>query len=142
MEKIIFYVDGACRTNPGPGAYAVLRIFPSELIYTEFFAHTTNNRMELCAVIKAIELSNEYTNKTIVIIKSDSQYVVSGYNNWIYKWQKDNWKKSDKKAIENLDLWQYLWSLKKDNFIIEWVKAHHVDVYNNQVDLLARNAIL
>lgn len=130
--KHIFYVDGSCYKNPGPGAYAVLKIYPNELIYTESFTHTTNNQMELCALIKALELSNTYS-----VIFSDSKYAVDGYNDWIIKWAESNWKKK----IENLNLWKRVWELKKNFIHVEWVKAHHNNIYNNRVDLLARNAV-
>ena len=137
MSKITLYTDGAARGNPGPGGYGVLLIYGNhrkEL--SKGFKHTTNNRMELWAIIAGLE---SITNREIpVTIYSDSQYVVNTINKgWLNTWMKTNFKGGKK----NPDLWKKYHVLAK-HFTIEivWVKGHADNQYNNRCDELATAA--
>tara|TARA_B100001250_G_scaffold413564_1_gene448113 strand:+ start:775 stop:1209 length:435 start_codon:yes stop_codon:yes gene_type:complete len=140
MSKIIIYTDGACRGNPGPGGWGALLIyqdFKKELY--GFNPHTTNNIMELTAVIKSLESIKQ--NYPIMII-TDSNYVKNGITDWIQSWKKNNWRTSNKKPVKNKDLWVELDSLS-NLYDIEWqwVKGHSGDPGNEKADELANKAI-
>ncbi len=137
MSKITLYTDGAARGNPGRGGYGVVLMFGNhKKELSKGFKHTTNNRMELWAIIAGLE---SITNKEIpVTIYSDSQYVVNSINKgWLNNWMKTNFK-GDKK---NPDLWKKYHALAKQ-FTIEiiWVKGHADNQYNNRCDELATAA--
>ncbi len=133
----IIYTDGACIGNPGRGGWAALIISESQkksLVGSEKL--TTNNRMELMAVIMALK---SIENMRCIILFSDSKYVIDGITKWIEKWKINNWKSSNKKPVKNVDLWKELDELtKKLTIDWKWVKAHSTDIYNNEVDKLAR----
>ena len=137
MKKVKIYTDGACSGNPGPGGYAAILIYNGvEKEISGGDRDTTNNKMELTAVIKGIEMLKE---KCIVTIYSDSAYIVNSIQNgWIYSWKKNNWIKSDKTKVKNIDLWEKL--LKQMDFhevsFIK-VKGHSDNEYNNRCDRLA-----
>lgn len=134
MDKIQIYTDGSCLNNPGVGAYAICIIKNNdEEIFTDFEDHTTNNRMEIKAVLLALEKSKNMLN---VEIFSDSNYVVKGFNEWMHTWNKNGWKNSKKETVENLDLWQELYKyyhICKFHKII-WIKAHNNHKYNELVN--------
>ena len=141
MKDIIIYTDGACSGNPGKGGWACV------LIYNEHIKeasgseeNTTNNRMELMAVIKAFQMLKEPCN---VDIFSDSTYVVNAFNEkWLESWQLNGWKNSNKEPIKNIDLWQQLLDLiQVHNITWHKVKGHADDTYNNRCDFLARQEI-
>lgn len=137
MKKVIIYTDGACSGNPGCGGYAaILKYKNIEKEIVGFEENTTNNRMEMLAVIKGLEALLE---PCMVEIHSDSQYVISAINEgWLTKWQASGWRTADKKPVKNIDLWQQLVELMdrhKVNFIK--VKGHADDEYNNRCDMLA-----
>ncbi len=141
MKKVTIYTDGACSGNPGNGGYGAVLIYgkhKKEISSGEY--NTTNNRMELTAAIKALELLKEPCE---VLLYSDSAYMVNAFNqNWIDAWQKNDYKGSDKKEIKNKDLWQTLINLTnthKVTFIK--VKGHADNEYNNRCDYLATSAI-
>ena len=127
------YTDGSCLTNPGPGGWGVL-ILDKECEW-EISGNkndTTNNQMELQAVIEAIK----FLDKGGLIIHSDSMYVINGITKWI-----DNWIRKDWKKVKNVELWKELYDLSKERDIEWiWVKAHADNEYNNRVDQIARNA--
>ena len=129
---MIIYTDGSCLNNPGPGGWAFILIgdeYDDEVSGGE--KYTTNNRMELIAVIEAIKYIK--TDEHIDIY-SDSQYVVKGITEWANSWIKKNWKK-----VKNVDLWKELHTLNsKHDISWNWVKAHSIDEYNNRVDIIAR----
>ena len=129
---MIIYTDGSCLNNPGPGGWGFILIgdeYDDEVSGGE--KYTTNNRMELTAVIEAIKYVK--TDQHIDIY-SDSQYVVKGITEWVDSWVKKNWKK-----VKNVDLWRELHSLNSEYDISwNWVKAHSTNEYNNRVDLIAR----
>ena len=134
----IIYTDGACLGNPGKGGWAAIIIEPSgerEIVGHE--KSTTNNRMELMAVIEALKKIE--VNSQISLF-SDSKYVIDGITKWIKNWKINDWKTTNKKEIKNLDLWMDLDKLtSKFKITWNWVKAHSTDEYNNKVDRLARN---
>ena len=134
----IIYTDGACLGNPGPGGWAAIIIEKKnkiELSGSE--QNTTNNRMELCAIINA--LSSFQSRKNLKII-TDSRYVIDGINLWLKKWQLNDWKTSTKKQVKNKDLWVRLDILTKEHSVEwEWVKGHSGDHFNEKVDSLAKS---
>lgn len=137
MDEIILYTDGAARGNPGPGGYgAVLMYGHHKKELSKGFKHTTNNRMELWAIIAGLEAISK--KHIPVKIFSDSQYVVNAINKgWLDTWMKTNFKGGKK----NADLWKKFHALAKDHTItIVWVKGHADNPYNNRCDELATAA--
>ena len=137
MKKVEIYTDGACSGNPGIGGYcAILKYNGAEKIVSGYELDTTNNRMELLAVIKGLEALKE---NCAVDLYSDSQYVVDAFNkNWINQWVENNWKSASKKPVKNIDLWQKLLLLLEChtvNFIK--VEGHADNIYNNKCDKIA-----
>lgn len=138
MKNITIYTDGACSFNPGPGGWGVVLIYKDikkELSGGE--KETTNNRMELTAVIKGLQALKEPCN---VDIYSDSAYIVNAFkNDWITAWQLNNWRTSSKQAVANKDLWQTLLHLLSVHKVV-WhkVKGHADNDFNNRCDELAR----
>ena len=134
----IIYTDGACLGNPGKGGWAAIIIEPTgEREIVGYEKSTTNNRMELKAVIEALK---EIEVNSQISLFSDSKYVIDGITKWIKNWKINDWKTTDKKEIKNLDLWMDLDKLtSKFKITWNWVKAHSTDEYNNKVDRLARN---
>lgn len=142
MEEVTIYTDGACSGNPGPGGWgAILMYKENKKEISGGKKDTTNNIMELTAVIEALRLL-KYPCK--VKLYSDSAYVVNAFlQNWVINWQKNNWKTSDKKDVKNKELWQELveFTNMHDITFIK-VKGHSDNEYNNRCDELARKAIL
>ncbi|MBR1443061.1 MAG: ribonuclease HI [Firmicutes bacterium] len=137
MKEVTIYTDGACSGNPGKGGYGVVMMYNGhrkEL--SEGFRKTTNNRMELLAVIAALRALKESCK---VMLYSDSQYVINGIvKGWAVKWRKNNWIKSDKKKAINTDLWgELLDLLEKHDVKFIWVKGHADNVENERCDRLA-----
>ena len=139
-ELIQIYTDGACRGNPGPGGWGALLKFGSkekQLYGSESL--TTNNRMELRAVIEALSALKRPCN---VSVTSDSTYVLKGINEWLPNWKKRGWLTSGKKPVKNEDLWKSLDSLKSvHNIEWHWVKGHSGHLENELVDQLANKGI-
>ncbi len=141
MEKVTIYTDGACSGNPGPGGWAAVLIYnENRKEISGAKKETTNNIMELTAVIEALKLL-KYPCE--VDLYSDSAYVVNGFNQgWIYNWRKNNWRTSSKEPVKNKEIWEELYNLSKIhkvNFIK--VKGHSTNELNNRCDELAREAI-
>ena len=139
MKTVEIYTDGACSGNPGAGGYcAILMYNGAEKVISGAEKETTNNRMELLAVIKGLEGLKEPCE---VNLYSDSQYVVDAFNqNWITSWVMNGWRNSNKKEVKNSDLWKTLLSLTnvhKVNFIK--VKGHSDNEFNNRCDKIAVN---
>jgi ribonuclease HI len=140
VAKIEIYTDGACRGNPGPGGWAALLLageHEREISGAE--AATTNNRMELTAVIRALEALKRPIEGAIY---TDSQYVRQGVLEWMPNWKARGWKTADRKPVKNQDLWQTLDALvAKHKLDWHWVKGHSGNVGNERVDELANRAI-
>lgn len=137
LKQVTIYTDGACSGNPGPGGWgAILRYNEKEKIISGGEAQTTNNRMELTAVIKALEALKE---SCIVELYSDSKYVIDGLSKgWAAGWRKKGWVKSDKKPALNPELWGSLLDLtQKHEMHYHWVKGHADNEYNERCDRLA-----
>ena len=137
MKTVTIYTDGACSGNPGPGGWgAILEWQGHEKELSGGEAQTTNNRMELTAVLTALSLLKE---PCIVELYSDSKYVVDAIDKgWLYGWQKKGWIKADKKPVLNVDLWQRLLpELKRHDAHLHWVKGHAENEKNNRCDQLA-----
>ncbi len=148
MHQVLIYTDGACRGNPnGPGGYGVV------LFYTDAsgkkhtkelsggYKSTTNNRMELMAVLKGLEA---LTKPCKIKLYSDSQYIVKAFNEgWLENWIKHNWKRGRKKTepVKNVDLWKKILKAKEIHELeLIWVKGHAGHVYNERCDILATDA--
>lgn len=140
MKKITIYTDGACSGNPGPGGWGAF--LASGKYEKEIFGgekDTTNNRMELTAAIKALQIIKQ---KSHVDIYTDSTYVRDGITKWIFNWKKNGWKTSDKKPVKNADLWQELDStIAKHDVYWHWVKGHAGDFGNEKADSLALKGV-
>lgn len=137
MKKVEIYTDGACSGNPGKGGWGAVLVYgekEKELSGAE--KDTTNNRMELTAVIEALGALKQPCN---VVLTTDSKYVCDAINKgWVYSWKKNGWKKSDKKPALNVDLWEKLLPLlEKHNVEFVWVKGHNGHPYNERCDALA-----
>lgn len=141
-DAVVVYTDGACSGNPGAGGWAAILSFKGkEKILSGGEENTTNNRMELMAVIMGLESVKENQN---IKVYSDSAYVVNAFNqNWLSNWQKNNWKTSGKSEVLNKDLWQRLLKVvEKHNVEFIKVKGHSDNENNNRCDALAREEIL
>jgi ribonuclease HI len=137
---VVIYTDGACKGNPGPGGWgALLRSGSHE---RELFGGeplTTNNRMELTAVIRALEALNR---RCEIDLYTDSQYVKNGIETWIHGWKRNGWKTSDKKPVKNAELWRELEALTRRHEIRwHWVKGHGTDAGNLRADELANKGV-
>ena len=137
MKTVTLYSDGACSGNPGPGGWGcILEYAGHEKELSGGEASTTNNRMELTAVIRGLEALKE---PCVVELYSDSKYVVDAIEKgWLYGWQKKGWIKADKKPVLNVDLWQQLLpQLARHQVHLHWVKGHAENEKNNRCDQLA-----
>lgn len=141
MKTVEIYTDGACSKNPGPGGWAAVLLHNGhEKEIYGYEPQTTNNRMELMAILKALEALKD---PCMVSIYTDSAYAFNAFTkHWINKWQANNWTTYDKEPVANKDLWQRLIELCKEHQV-EWhkVKGHDDNEMNNRCDKLARNAI-
>ncbi len=137
MKKVRIYTDGACSGNPGDGGFCAILIYKDiEKVISGSELDTTNNRMELVAVIKGLEALKE---KCFVEIYSDSQYVVNAFTEgWVIDWQKNGWKTAAKKDVKNVDLWEKLLEFTKFHKVdFIKVKGHADNEYNNRCDKIA-----
>lgn len=141
MKQVTIYTDGACSGNPGPGGWAAILIYKG--IRKEISGadpSTTNNRMEITAAIKALEALKVSCN---VDIHTDSSYLYNAFEkDWIVVWNLNDWKKANKKPVENRDLWEKMYALSKQHRIRFYkVKGHSDNEFNNRCDELAKAAI-
>lgn len=137
MKEVILYTDGACSGNPGPGGYGAILIYNGvEKEISGGEANTTNNKMEMLAVIRGLEMLKEPCS---VSVYSDSAYVVNSIEKgWIYSWKKNGWRKADKKEVKNVDLWERLLKQMEIHDVkFLKVKGHSTDELNNRCDRLA-----
>lgn len=141
MARVVLYADGACKGNPGPGGWGVW--LQSGKHIKELCGGenpTTNNRMELCAVIEGL---NSLTRQCEVDAYVDSQYVRKGVLEWMPKWKTNGWRTADKKPVKNVDLWQKLdLACSKHMVRWHWVKGHSGDPGNEKADALANEGVL
>jgi len=137
---IEIFTDGACSGNPGPGGWgAILRAGAHEREISGGEPATTNNRMELMAVIEALRALK---NRSAATIHTDSRYVMDGAEKWLSGWKAKGWKTADKKPVKNEDLWRALDAeLQKHAVTWRWVRGHQGHVENERADALARDAI-
>lgn len=140
MKHISIYTDGACRGNPGPGGWGVLlRYGTVEKKLKGAEDHTTNNRMELTAAIKALQALKQACK---VELYTDSQYLRKGMTEWLADWKKRGWKTADKKPVKNADLWEQLETeTHRHQVSWHWVKGHSNHPENDIADELANQAI-
>ncbi len=140
MDKIDIYTDGACKGNPGPGGWGALMRSGEHV--KELFggeAGTTNNRMELKAVIEAL---NALTRPCTVVVHTDSQYVQKGISEWIHGWKARGWKTAAKAPVKNVDLWQALDAAQARHTIEwRWVRGHNGHEGNERADALANRGV-
>ena len=142
MNNIIYiYTDGACKGNPGPGGWgAILNYSKHTKEICGSSSDTTNNIMELTAVIKALKVLKEPCN---IIITTDSNYVKDGITDWIHNWKKNGWKTANKKPVKNKKIWMELDDLSSiHNIEWKWVKGHSGHPENERADELANEAII
>ena len=139
-SPINIFTDGGCRGNPGPGGWgALLQAGDAEKEIWGGEPDTTNNRMELTAVIRALEALKR---RAPVRIHTDSQYVHKGISQWIHNWKRNGWRTADKKPVKNADLWQRLDLLTEEHSITwNWVKGHAGHPGNERADRLANRGI-
>ena len=138
MPRVEIFTDGACSGNPGPGGWgAILRWKDQEKELSGGAIETTNNRMELTAVIEALKALK---TRCVISLYTDSKYVMDGVNEWLPNWKKNNWQTAHKKSsVKNIDLWQQLDELLPQHEILwNWVKGHNGHPENERVDKLAR----
>ena len=140
MNKVEIFTDGACKGNPGPGGWgAILRYGTTEKEIYGASKNTTNNIMELTAVIESLKNLNKPCE---LIITTDSKYVKNGITEWIHNWKKNGWRTAAKKEVKNKELWIELDSLIEIHSISwDWVKGHSGHPENERADLLANVAI-
>ena len=140
MNEVVIYTDGACEGNPGPGGYAAIIDEDGERReITGGERQTTNNRMELMAVIKALAALDE---PSIVRVVTDSQYVANGMKSWIHGWRRKGWKTASGAPVKNRDLWEELDRRASSHRMSwEWVRGHAGHLENERADALAREAI-
>ncbi len=140
VEPVRIYTDGACKGNPGPGGWGAL--LKSGAGETELFGgepQTTNNRMELTAVIRALELLKHPCH---IEVYTDSQYVQKGISEWLHDWKRRGWRTADKRPVKNVDLWRELDRLAGLHRIAwHWVKGHAGHPENERADALANRGV-
>lgn len=141
LKQITLYTDGACSGNPGVGGYGGILLYGvHKKEYSGGEIYTTNNRMEIMAVIEGLKLLKY---PCLVNVYSDSAYTVNAFQNgWVIAWKQNGWKKADGKPVLNSDLWDKLYMLtERHNVVFNKVQGHADDVLNNRCDQLAREAI-
>ena len=141
MKDVVLYTDGACSGNPGPGGWGcILKYGDHKKELAGYVAETTNNRMEVFAVIMGLRALKTACN---VMVYSDSAYLVNAFQlRWIHKWQRNGWKNSSNKPVENQDLWRCLMiEMDSHNVSFVKVKGHADNPWNNRCDFLATQAI-
>ncbi|MDO5483484.1 MAG: ribonuclease HI [Desulfovibrionaceae bacterium] len=140
MKQVTIHTDGSCLGNPGPGGWAAVLCLDGSTHRKELaggFARTTNNRMEILAVIKALDALREPCS---VSLYTDSQYVRNAVEKrWLQSWQRQGWRKADKKPVKNVDLWQQLLPLLERHKVrFFWLRGHAGHAENERCDILAR----
>lgn len=136
MKQVEIFTDGACKGNPGPGGWAaLLRMGPHEKELSGNEADTTNNRMEMIAVIRGL---NALIEPCAVTLHTDSRYVIDGITKWVHGWKKNGWTNASKKPVRNADLWhELIAAAATHNVEWNWVRGHSGHIENERVDRLA-----
>ena len=139
-DAVEIWTDGACKGNPGPGGWgALLKLGAVEKTLHGGEPLTTNNRMEMLAVIEAL---GALKRPCKVLLHVDSQYVMKGMTEWIHGWKQRGWRTADKKPVKNADLWQRMdEEVSKHSITWKWVKGHAGDPGNERADLLANRGV-
>lgn len=139
-SKVVIYTDGACRGNPGPGGWGVVMGFQdTQKTLNGYEPDTTNNRMELIAVIEGLRALSRSCH---IELNTDSKYVMQGINEWLHNWKRNGWKTAAKKPVKNIDLWQQLDDeVQRHQIDWRWVKGHSGIAGNEHADQLANSAI-
>ncbi len=140
---VVIYTDGGCHGNPGPGGWAYLILREGTIVSAAGSEpKTTNNRMELLAVIRALEAVAESAERGPLCIRTDSQYVQKGISQWIRQWERNGWLTISKKPVKNQEFWMRLKALS-DQFTVQWdwVAGHSTDKLNQVCDTLVQAAI-
>ena len=141
MKTVVIHTDGACKGNPGPGGWGALLEYDGHR--REIFGgepQTTNNRMELTAVIRALEALKRPSE---VALYTDSQYVKNGIESWIHGWKRNGWKTSERKPVKNADLWRELEALcARHRIRWHWVRGHDDNPGNERADELANMGVV
>ncbi|HEX6720719.1 MAG TPA: ribonuclease HI [Burkholderiaceae bacterium] len=139
-DSVVVYTDGACKGNPGPGGWgALLRWKGHEKELFGGARDTTNNRMELTAVIEAL---SALKSRCQVAVYTDSEYVKNGITTWIHGWKQRGWRTADKKPVKNVELWQRLETLASQHDVQwHWVRGHDGDPGNERADALANRGV-
>ena len=133
-SDVIIYTDGACKGNPGVGGWgAILEYKDKNKKIYGYDENTTNNRMELTAAIRALDVLKE---KSKVIIYTDSKYVLNGITIWIDGWKKNNWKNSNKKEVKNIDLWKLIDKLNSSNEVVIFLNTFLIEIGKNYIFIL------
>ena len=140
MKKVLIYTDGSCINNPGPGGWAAVLSLENSPHRREIcggYRLTTNNRMEIMAAIRALQALKQPCE---VLLHTDSQYLRNAFEkNWLTIWQKNSWRKADKKPVLNVDLWRsFLEAMTPHKLSILWLKGHAGHAENERCDFLAR----
>ncbi len=140
LKRVEIFADGACSGNPGPGGWgAILRYRSVEKELSGFDPTTTNNRMELTAVLEALRALKEPCD---VVVCTDSQYLREGITSWIHQWKRNGWRTSNREPVKNRDLWEALdEAVRRHRVVWRWVKGHAGHPENERCDALARQAI-
>ena len=140
MKEVAIYTDGGCSGNPGPGGWAfVILSGDSKVMLSGGEAATTNNRMELTAVISALRYISLNMQDSAITLYTDSQYVQQGITQWISRWLRNGWRTADRKPVKNAELWQTLYSLDQElHPAWKWVKGHAGNTYNELCDSMVR----
>jgi ribonuclease HI len=135
-DKILIYTDGACLGNPGAGGWGAVLIYGEhQKEISDCEAQTTNNRMELMAIIQALRALKRSSK---VVIFTDSKYALDGITKWIKSWKQNGWRTANRKLVKNSDLWQELdLEVAKHQIEWQWVKGHAGDFFNELADKLA-----
>ncbi len=143
QDKIIIYTDGAAKGNPGKAGWGAVFLMGNKVLEIGGSKeHATNNQMELTAPIEALKYLNKLPARVVLAgnieIVSDSKYVILGITEWIFNWQKNNWRNAAKKPVVNRELWEELYTLTQE-LKPKWtyVKGHNEDKYNDRADLIA-----
>jgi ribonuclease HI len=139
-KRIDLWTDGACRGNPGPGGWGAILLYKEKMkIVSGYEDWTTNNKMELMAVIGGLQVLKEFCEVTVY---TDSKYVVHGMSAWVHKWIHDGWKLKNGESVKNVELWKELYGLQLNHDLsFKWVKGHSGLLYNEKADEVARAEI-